>query len=291
MGAEGSKQAGEVVAIAQTAGKGYQPPLGPPKSSNPLVYFDVKLGRYGEGVNLGRVVIELKKDVAPKTAENFLQLCQRQPGQGFKGSRFHRVIPGFMAQGGDFTNDNGTGGRSIYGSKFPDENFNLKHVGPGIVSMANAGPNTNGSQFFLCVASTPWLDGRHVVFGQVVEGFGVLKAIEALGNRSGETSQDIMIGDCGVQYAGATAHLDSAMPRRLSRFAPPAAVPHWATQSSAGAGVAVRRTFLNVTPTPTVRRLSLHVNCHTIRSNQGQGHPFAPLMHSSVPRARSLILL
>ena len=109
-----------------------------------------------------------------------------------------------MCQGGDFTNDNGTGGVSIYGRKFEDENFNLNHLGEGVQSMANAGPNTNGSQFFLCVAKTPWLDGKHVVFGQIVEGYSVVKAVEACGSRSGETSQDVMIGASGVIKAALT---------------------------------------------------------------------------------------
>merc|ERR1719329_492453 len=170
--------------------------------TNPKVFFDI--GTEKEAI--GRIVMELFADKVPKTVENFRCLCIGEKGKGksgkplhYKGSQFHRIIPNFMVQGGDFTAFNGTGGESIYGMKFPDENFSMKHTGPGILSMANAGPNTNGSQFFLCTVKTEWLDGAHVVFGTVTpETMAVVQAIEKVGSQSGACSQKVMIADAGV---------------------------------------------------------------------------------------------
>lgn len=157
-------------------------------------YFDVMVNDQAAG----RITFKLYDDVVPKTAANFRALCTGEKGFGYQGSIFHRVIPQFMLQGGDFTNHNGTGGRSIYGEKFPDENFVRKHTRPGLLSMANAGPNTNGSQFFITTVETPWLDGRHVVFGEVVEGMDLVKKIENLGSASGATKVKITIVKCGT---------------------------------------------------------------------------------------------
>jgi len=169
---------------------------GPAFAENPKVAIDVSIG----GEPAGTIELELFADVVPKTAENFRVLCSGEKGEDMRyaGSPFHRVIPDFMIQGGDFTNGNGTGGKSIYGDKFEDENFDLKHTEAGLLSMANAGPDTNGSQFFITVAPTPWLDGKHVVFGKVIAGMDVVDKIEAQGSRSGRTKQPVVLEDCRV---------------------------------------------------------------------------------------------
>ncbi|KAJ5157732.1 uncharacterized protein N7482_008832 [Penicillium canariense] len=162
-------------------------------------YFDIQYtDPSGNAQSWGRIVFRLYDEVVPQTARNFRELATGQHGFGYAGSNFHRVIRGFMAQGGDFTRGDGTGGKSIYGAKFPDENFVRVHDKPYLLSMANAGPNTNGSQFFITFVDTPHLDGKHTVFGEVVEGHNIIEMMQSKGSGSGRTDGTITIAASGA---------------------------------------------------------------------------------------------
>lgn len=182
-------------------------PQDPPFTSK--VFFDIEQ----DGVALGRVTFGLFGSVVPKTAENFRALATGEKGFGYRGSVFHRVIKDFMIQGGDYILPPGNDDKkSIYGANFPDENFDLKHDRVGRLSMANAGPNTNGNQFFITTVLTPWLDGHHVVFGQVVEGMDVVRKVETAATQDGsKPEKDIVIANCGELDKPAAAAADAAL--------------------------------------------------------------------------------
>ncbi|OXU31106.1 peptidyl-prolyl cis-trans isomerase B [Nasonia vitripennis] len=184
-----------LVVVVSCSGSGAEEAKKGPKVTD-KVWFDIEIG----GEKAGRVEIGLFGKTVPKTVKNFVELAKKPAGEGYKGSKFHRVIRDFMIQGGDFTKGDGTGGRSIYGDRFEDENFKLNHYGAGWLSMANAGKDTNGSQFFITTKQTPWLDGRHVVFGKIIKGMDVVRKVEASKTDSRDKpAKDVVIADCGAE--------------------------------------------------------------------------------------------
>jgi len=183
-------------------------------------YFDISI----DNKRVGRLVFVLHNDVAPRTCGNFIELVTHQHRYGYKGTSFFRIIPGFMCQGGDWVTNNGANSNSVFSRKFIDENFKLKHDGPGTLSMANSGPNTNGSQFFITFQATPWLDGKNVVFGKMVEGFDVLKLMEAAGSKDGLPTKRVIVSRCDEIISEYYGQMESVFGKVGEKKAPPLAM-------------------------------------------------------------------